>query len=83
MARHRIISSAACRVAYRRLLAGALLLVDYLAACVEDPGRPSGLMRSLDCSEQLGVDRLDRVAIDGLNCSLHLRLVDLFEHVER
>lgn len=65
------------------MLAGALLLVDLLTACIESSGRPSRLMRSLDRCEQLSVDRFDRVAIDGLNGSLHLRLVYLLEHVER
>ena len=46
-----IVGAAACRVADSRLLAGALLLVDLLAACVESSGRTSGLVRPLDRCE--------------------------------
>ena len=69
------------RIADSRLLTGALL-VDGGTGDAGDTSSPSCLMCPLNCSKQFCIDRLDRGSIDSLNRTLHLRLVDLFEHVE-
>ena len=69
------------RIADSRLLTGALL-VDGGTSDAGDTSSSSCLMCPLNCSKQFCIDRLDRGSIDSLNRTLHLRLVDLFEHVE-
>ena len=69
------------RIADSRLLTGALL-VDRGTCDVADTRCPSCLVCPLDRSKQLCIDGLDRGSIDRLNRTLHLRLVDLLEHIK-
>lgn len=64
-------------LAYSRLLAVTLLSHNRGASSV------GVSVHTLDSCQKLGVDRLDAGAINGLNCSLHLAFVNLFECVER
>ena len=69
------------RVADSRLLTGTLL-VDIGTGDVVNTRCSGCLVCPLNRSKQFCIDGLDRGSIDSLNCTLHLRLVDLFEHVK-
>ena len=69
------------RIADSRLLTGALL-VDRGTGDAGNTSCPGCLVGPLNRSKQFCIDGLDRRSIDSLNCTLHLRLVDLFEHVK-
>lgn len=69
------------RIADSRLLTSALL-VDRSAGDAGHTSCPGCLVCPLNRSKQFCIDGLDRGSIDSLNCTLDLRLVDLFEHVK-